>query len=123
LPSGTTSNRVGAIPGTPPEGGVFLYPNMGVKLKRTGITDETYIKDILRKEGYSVYVWSDAPGTYYPVHTHPDTEIRWVVEGEVTIGVEGKEISLGPGDMIELDPNTPHWARTEKGVKYVCGSK
>ncbi len=96
---------------------------MGVRFESTGIKDEEKAKEILRKEGYSVYVWEDSPGTYYPTHTHPDREVRWVVKGEVTIGVEGREITLKEGDRIELDPNTPHWAKTDKGVRYVCGSK
>ncbi|EDP75619.1 cupin domain-containing protein [Hydrogenivirga sp. 128-5-R1-1] len=96
---------------------------MGVRVDSTGVKDEIEIKDTLRRKGYSVYTWSDPPGTYYPTHTHPDREVRWVVEGEVVIGVEGKEITLREGDMVELDPNTPHWAKTEVGVRYICGSK
>ncbi|WP_164930615.1 cupin domain-containing protein [Aquifex aeolicus] len=94
-----------------------------VKFNSTGIKDKEKIYEILRKEGYSVYEWYDSPGTYYPTHTHPDREIRWVIEGEVVIGAEGKEFVLKEGDMIELEPNTPHWAKTEKGVRYICGSK
>ena len=96
---------------------------MGVRVDSTGVKDEGEIKDTLKRKGYSVYTWSDPPGTYYSTHTHPDREVRWVVEGEVVIGVEGKEITLREGDMVELDPNTPHWAKTEVGVRYVCGSK
>jgi len=94
-----------------------------VKFRSTGIKDKERIYEILKKEGYSVYEWYDAPGTYYPTHTHPNREIRWVIEGEVIIGTEGKEFVLKEGDMIELEPNTPHWAKTEKGVRYICGSK
>ncbi|WP_461828560.1 cupin domain-containing protein [Aquifex sp.] len=94
-----------------------------VKVERTGITDREKIYEILKKEGFSVYEWSDPPGTYYPTHTHPDREVRWVIEGEVVIGAEGKEIVLREGDRIELEPETPHWAKTEKGVRYICGSK
>jgi quercetin dioxygenase-like cupin family protein len=96
---------------------------MGALYKKTGITDPSEIRRILTEQGYSVYTWTDSPGTYYPTHTHPDREVRWVVEGEVVIGVEGEEFRLGPGDVVELDPETPHWARTERGVTYICGSK
>ncbi|GAB6065171.1 hypothetical protein JCM9492_02630 [Aquifex pyrophilus] len=94
-----------------------------VRVERTGIKDKSEIYRILKEKGYSVYEWYDPPGTYYPTHTHPDREVRWVIEGEVVIGTEGKEITLKEGDMIELEPGTPHWAKTEKGVRYICGSK
>lgn len=96
---------------------------MRVKLSRTEITDRERAEEILRKEGYSTYLWSDPAGTYYPIHTHADYEVRWVLEGEVVIGVEGNEYLLRPGDRIELEPQTPHWAKTQKGVVYLCGSK
>lgn len=96
---------------------------MTVRFESTGIRDEEKIKDLLKRSGYSVYTWQDPPGTYYDTHTHPDREVRWVIEGEVVIGVNGKEIVLKEGDMIELEPGTPHWARTQMGVKYICGSK
>jgi len=41
-----------------------------VKFRSTGIKDKERIYEILKKEGYSVYEWYDAPGTYYPTHTH-----------------------------------------------------
>ena len=96
---------------------------MRVKLSKTEITDRKKAEEILKGEGYSTYLWSDPAGTYYPTHTHPDYEVRWVLDGEVVIGAEGKEYLLKPGDRIELEPHTPHWAKTQKGVVYLCGSK
>jgi quercetin dioxygenase-like cupin family protein len=96
---------------------------MGVKLVRTDIRDSSVASQTLREEGYRVYLWSDEPGTFYPTHTHPDYEVRWIIEGEVIIGVGNEEFLLKPGDRIELEPNTPHWAKTDRGVVYVCGSK
>jgi len=90
---------------------------------RTGLVDREKIEKILRDKGYDVYEWYDPPGTYYPLHTHPGKEVRWVIEGEVVIGAEGEEIFLKEGDMIELEPEVPHWAKTEKGVRYLCGTK
>jgi quercetin dioxygenase-like cupin family protein len=94
-----------------------------VILEKTGIKDEETIKHILKQEGYDVYTWQDSEGTHYPWHTHEHEEVRWVVSGEVEIGVEDKVFKLLPGDKVILAPNTPHWAKTDKGVKYVCGSK
>ncbi len=94
-----------------------------VKFRETGLTDKREIERLLREEGYEVYEWYDPPGAYYPVHTHPGREVRWVIEGEVVIGTQEGEFLLKEGDMIELEPEVPHWARTEKGVRYLCGTK
>ncbi len=94
-----------------------------VIFERTSITDEKEIKRILKESGFDVYVWEDAKGTYYPLHTHEHFEVRWVVSGEVEIGTKDKVFKLLSGDKISLPPNTPHWAKTLTGVRYVCGSK
>ncbi|MGC9286267.1 MAG: cupin domain-containing protein [Hydrogenobaculum sp.] len=94
-----------------------------VIFEKTDIKDEETIKDILKQEGYDVYTWQDGKGTHYPWHTHEHEEVRWVVSGEVEIGVGDRVFKLLPGDKIILAPDTPHWAKTEKGVRYVCGSK
>ncbi|MCX8164478.1 MAG: cupin domain-containing protein [Aquificaceae bacterium] len=74
--------------------------------------------------GYSgIYLWQDPPGTFYDWHAHPEDEIRLVLEGEITIGTEEGIYKLTSGDLLEVRAGTRHWARTEKGVKYLCGSK
>jgi len=50
-----------------------------VRYEKTGIKEREKVYSILRKRGYSVYEWYDPPGTYYPTHTHPDKEVRWVI--------------------------------------------
>ena len=94
-----------------------------IKFRKTTQTNSEEIKRVLEQQGYKTYPWSDPPGTYYPEHTHEDWEVRWVVAGEVTIGTKEKIYHLEPGDYIELPPQTPHWAKTETGVEYICGSK
>ncbi len=78
----------------------------------------------LRKEGFDVYVWEDAPLTHYGEHTHPEDEVRWVVRGSLTIGFPGGgSQTLGPGDRLDVPAGTVHWARVGPGgVRYVCGS-
>ncbi len=96
---------------------------MGVIFESTGLRDPEKIKELLKQEGYDVYMWYDPPRTYYSWHTHKDYEVRWIVEGDIEIGTEENVFRLLVGDKIELSPNIPHWAKSEKGVKYVCGSK
>ena len=82
------------------------------------------IKEDLRNKGYgNFYVWYDPPGTYYDWHTHAEDEVRYVLEGEITIGTREGVFHLKEGDMLEVKAGTSHWAKTEKGVRYLCASK
>ncbi|MEJ5338074.1 MAG: cupin domain-containing protein [Aquificaceae bacterium] len=78
----------------------------------------------LRNMGYEgFYVWYDPPGTFYDWHTHPEDEVRYVLEGEITIGTEEGVYHLKAGDLLEVKAGTRHWAKTERGVRYLCGSR
>jgi len=79
----------------------------------------------LKKEGLSPFVWQDSPGTYYPTHTHSYSEIRWILKGSITFGVNGEEVTLYPGDCLELPANTPHYAKmaNDSATVYLCASK
>lgn len=90
-----------------------------------GITDREEVFEELRRMGYgNLYIWSDPPGTFYDWHTHPYDEIRWVLEGEITIGTENGVFTLKPGDVMKVPAGTRHYAEVgENGVVYICGTK
>ncbi|WP_187646927.1 cupin domain-containing protein [Nitrosophilus labii] len=95
-----------------------------MRCEKTGITDVEEVKKILEDEGYfNIFVWRDTKGTFYPTHTHPYDEVRWVIEGEIVIANDEAEFLLGPGDRLNSPPNTPHWAKVISNITYVCGSK
>ncbi len=97
---------------------------MEVKIEKTGITDAKEIEKILKEKGYhSIFTWSDGKGTFYDWHTHTYEEVRWITNGSITIGTKEGEFTLYPGDIMYIKPNTKHWAKTDTGVTYVCGSK
>jgi quercetin dioxygenase-like cupin family protein len=79
----------------------------------------------LAEEGFSPWSWSDAAGTRYGDHTHPHTEVRWIYKGKIRIGTGGEVFELGPGDRLDMPPDTVHWAEVpESGpVSYLCGEK
>ncbi|MCX7760069.1 MAG: cupin domain-containing protein [Hydrogenothermaceae bacterium] len=86
--------------------------------------DELQAKEKLKSLGYSgIYKWCDPPGTYYDWHLHNEDEVRYILSGEITIGTEEKIYHLKEGDILEVKAKTKHWAKTEKGVCYLCGSK
>jgi len=94
-------------------------------VKRTGITNKEEIFRALREEGFTgLYLWHDPPGTHYDWHTHPSDEVRWIIEGEITIGTEEGVVTLKAGDRMDVPAGTRHWARVgDSGVTYVCGSR
>jgi hypothetical protein len=81
----------------------------------------------LGKQGYRVSVWTDTPGTVYPVHLHEFAETRWVVRGSLRVGVPERnvEVVLGAGDRLDLDPEESYWAdvEDEQPVMYLVGIK
>lgn len=86
--------------------------------------DPKAIMEELRKEGYkNLYTWCDPPGAFYDWHTHPEDEIRVVYKGSIVIGTEEGTFELKEGDRLEIKAGTRHWAKTQEGVCYVCGSR
>jgi quercetin dioxygenase-like cupin family protein len=70
------------------------------------------LRSALTGEGLNVSEWTDPAGTVYPVHTHDYAEVRVVVRGSLRVGLPetGEELTLGPGDRLDLPANFPHWA-------------
>lgn len=66
--------------------------------------------------------WSDAPGTVYPVHMHEYVETRWVVKGQMRVGLpeSGEEFTLRPGDRLDIPASTMHWIDVDSGSRVVC---
>ena len=70
------------------------------------------LRSALTGEGLNVLEWTDPAGTVYPVHSHDYAEVRVVVRGLLRVGLPetGEELTLGPGDRLDLPANSPHWA-------------
>lgn len=86
--------------------------------------DEKEAIEMLKSIGYTdIYKWCDEPGTYYDWHYHPEDEVRYIISGEITIGTEDNIYHLKEGDLLEVKAKTKHWAKTDKGVCYLCGTK
>ena len=66
------------------------------------------LRRALEREGMVTAWWSDVPGTQVPVHTHAFPETRWVLEGYMRVTAGSDAVELGPGDRLDLPPNTPH---------------
>ena len=87
--------------------------------------DAADLKTRLQSEGYSVFQWTDDPGTKYGPHAHAEDQSHWIVSGELELRVGHETYSLRAGDRDFLPANTIHSA-TVPGpapVVYLIGAK
>ncbi len=87
--------------------------------------DAQELKLRLQNEGYSVFQWSDPPGTKYGPHCHSEDQSHWILSGELELRVGHETYTLRPGDRDFLPANTMHSAFVpgEKPVAYLIGAK
>ena len=91
----------------------------------TNVPDAEKLKARLIDEGYSVFQWSDAPGTKYGPHAHAEDQSHWILSGELELRVGHEIYTLRAGDRDFLPANTTHSATVpgNKPVVYLIGSK
>lgn len=58
----------------------------------------------------TVTLYSFPPGTRFDEHTHPQEQISFVVEGELSFIVEGRRHDLRANDVIVIDGGAAHSA-------------
>ena len=87
--------------------------------------DAQELKTRLGGEGYSVFRWTDAPGTKYGPHAHAEDQTHWILSGELELRVGYEIYTLGPGDRDFLPANTIHSASVSgnEPVVYLIGAK
>jgi quercetin dioxygenase-like cupin family protein len=79
----------------------------------------------LREEGFGdFFVWQDGPGAYYPNHTHTGLTAHVILDGEMTLTLEGRPHVYRTGERIDVPAGAVHSARMgPKGCKYLVGQK
>lgn len=61
-----------------------------------------------------------APGAVIPEHAHPDTEqLMYVVDGDVTLTVEGETKTLRAGDVAVVNRGLLHNLSSEDGCTFI----
>ena len=56
----------------------------------------------------------------YPVDKHPFDEIRMVLEGELTMNINGNQLLLRSGDKIVIPSNTKHSQKVLGEAPCLC---
>jgi quercetin dioxygenase-like cupin family protein len=87
--------------------------------------DAADLRQRLQSEGYSVFQWSDAPGTTYAAHSHPEDQSHWILAGQLELHVGNETYTLSAGDRDYLPANTAHSAFVpgDEPVTYLIGAK
>ena len=87
--------------------------------------DAKLLRRQLEAEGYSVFQWSDSPGTKYGPHAHAEDQSHWIVSGELALRIGHETYTLRAGDRDFLPANTMHSAFVpgEEPVTYLIGAK
>ena len=79
----------------------------------------------LREEGFAhTYVWQDGPNAHYPDHTHAEETAHIILDGEMTLTMNGKSQTYGLGDRCDVPAGTVHSARMgPRGCRYLIGER
>jgi len=87
--------------------------------------DEHALERQLQSEGFSTtYVWEDGPNARYPDHTHAAETAHIILEGEMTLTVQGSSKTYRAGDRCDVPAGAIHSARMGKsGCRYLIGEK
>jgi quercetin dioxygenase-like cupin family protein len=49
-------------------------------------------------------------GCVVPLHQHENEQITYVLEGALKFEIDGREITVGAGEVLVIPPNVPHSA-------------
>ena len=79
----------------------------------------------LHAEGFShTYAWQDRPGAFYPEHTHPIETAHIILEGEMSLTMNGQTRTFKAGERCDVPAGAVHSARMgPAGCRYLVGEK
>jgi quercetin dioxygenase-like cupin family protein len=78
----------------------------------------------LESEGFQTFRWQDSAGADYSAHSHDHDESLWLIDGEISFGIDGTDYRLRPGDRLMLPKDTVHTARAgAAGADYWIGQR
>jgi quercetin dioxygenase-like cupin family protein len=89
------------------------------------IASERELSKQLESEGFSAtFVWQDAPGAFYPDHTHAGLTAHIILDGEMTLTMAGKSATYRAGERVDVPADAVHSAKMgSAGCRYLVGEK
>jgi quercetin dioxygenase-like cupin family protein len=86
--------------------------------------DTATFEDALKRDGFNdIGIVGFKAGHDLPDHAHPYALRALVLEGELHITVDGKEIAYRPGEVFAFESGTRHTERSPAGVRFLIGRK
>ncbi len=51
-------------------------------------------------------------GAHVPLHSHPNEQVAYILQGSLRFALEGREVSVRAGEVLCIPPHVPHeaWA-------------
>lgn len=79
----------------------------------------------LEKQGFGhTYVWQDGPNAYYPDHTHAMETAHVILQGEMTLTMDGRTKTHRAGERCDVRAGTAHSAKMgPQGCRYLIGER
>ena len=87
--------------------------------------NEIRLKQQLEAEGFlDTFVWQDRPHAFYPDHAHAGLTAHIVLDGEMTLTMNGESHSYAVGERCDVPAGVTHSARMgPRGCRYLVGEK
>jgi quercetin dioxygenase-like cupin family protein len=86
---------------------------------------ENQLRKRLEAEGFGhTFVWQDAPGACYGDHTHTGPTAHIILDGEMTLAMNGAAKTYRAGERCDVPEGATHSAKIgPRGCRYLVAEK
>lgn len=83
------------------------------------------LENQLHAEGFvHTYVWQDGPHAHYSDHTHATETAHLILDGEMTLTMDGRSTTYRAGDRADVPAGAVHSALMgPAGCRYLVGER
>ena len=85
---------------------------------------QNFVRKLVQGDYGDVTVRNFSPNHCEPIHTHEFGASVLVLNGKITITMEGRTVTCRAGDVFALDANVPHAEQVgDEGVRFLACRK